>query len=152
MRTNTLRLTAIALGALLTTNSAVLADDPAGSTSSAPHPPRDTGQIAPQPMPVDPRVPTIVGIDRDLPPILSQPEHTPAPELTVDQDLDLILLGAGDFEYGPGACYGLIACCNSSWVQGCDYAAFFDDCEAQGGTVQVLLLSDGSHRFECHGE
>lgn len=152
MTTTKLRLTAVALAALLTANGTVLAEDPAGSTSTVPLPARDVGQIGPQPLPVDPRDPVIVGIDRNLPPILSEPDRTPAPGLTNDQDVDLILLGASDFEYGPGACYGLVACCNSSWVQGCDYAAFFDDCEAQGGTVQVLLLSDGSHRFECHGE
>ena len=151
MTTTPLRLTA-AVAALLITNGAVLAEDPAGSTSAAPRPPRDTGQIAPQPLPVDPRDSIIVGIDRNLPPIVPQPDHTPAPELAADQDVDLILLGASDFEYGPGACYGLIACCNSSWVQGCDYADFYDNCEAAGGTVQVLLLSDSSHRFECHGE
>ena len=55
-----------------------------------------------------------------------------------------------DFEYGHDVCYGMITCCNSAWVQGCDEDDFEDVCTIYGGEVVLNPFSDGSINYECH--
>ena len=148
-----LRLTAFALAATLATAGTSLAEDPAGSTST--HPPRDPApaRIVPVvPTPVDPTGPNVGAFDRVLPPALGLPELTPNPGLADDRDIDLVLLGATDLAYGHDVCHGLITCCNSYWVQGCDADQFEAICSYYEGTVETQIFSDGSTQYECHAE
>ena len=60
------------------------------------------------------------------------------------------LVAADDIKYPPiDACYGMITCCNSAWVQGCDAGFFEDVCTFYGGEVVLNPFSDGSINYEC---
>ncbi len=60
------------------------------------------------------------------------------------------LVAADDFKYAHDVCYGMITCCNSAWVQGCDVEFFEDVCTFYGGEVVLNPFSDGSINYECH--
>jgi len=145
--TTLFRTAATALALSLTAASITLAADPNGSTPTPPRP-RDPGPAV-QPMPSPQPGPTDLGIHRDLPP------PQPPTDLTADRDAELdriidVLLGADDLQSPAGWCDGMIDCCNTAWVQGCDFVQFDVDCVAAGGTVQIHTLSDGSTQYECH--
>ncbi|MEZ5666695.1 MAG: hypothetical protein R3F55_04520 [Alphaproteobacteria bacterium] len=144
----TLRMTVLAMA--LTAGAATAnANDPAGST--APPVPRDTGAPAVLvPMPTLPGGPNFVGGAPQLPPV---PPTGGAPALrdaADDHAVDLILLGASDLRYPHDVCYGMITCCNSFWVQGCDANQFENICTYYGGEVVVQTFSDGSLNYECY--
>ncbi len=141
---NITRMTAIVMAAALATSGPVLAADPPGSTPASP--PRDPAPGMPDLLPNDNAGPTVGGIDR-VPPNLPQPGNTPVPGLTADSLIDLDLIGATDFVYAPGSCYGLLFCCNDAWVQGCEWIEY--TCWQWGGTLDSHMLSDGSTRYEC---
>lgn len=60
------------------------------------------------------------------------------------------LLASDDLKYPHDICYGMITCCNSAWVQGCDVEFFENVCTYYGGEVVLNELSDGSINYECH--
>lgn len=148
--TTTKRLTALALAAILAAPLAatapVMAAEPAGSTSTAPRP-ADPGPSA-LPTPGRGAGPTGLAIGPLAPP--------PAPDdFAADTGADVdglidVLLGATDLRDRGGSCYGMITCCNSAWVQGCNADYFEDVCEIYGGIVQIQIFSDGSTNYECH--
>ncbi len=144
--TNIRKFAATALATTLFAIGPALATDPNGSTH--PTPPRDTvnpTSVAPPSM--DTTRPTVGGIGEiDVPALL------PIDPEIADQDrqIDLILLGATDLAYGHDVCYGMITCCNSAWVQGCDAEQFNNICSFYGGVVVIQTFSDGSLNYECH--
>ncbi len=60
------------------------------------------------------------------------------------------LLATDELAQPGGACYGMITCCNSEWVQGCDVPFFENICLYYGGEIVFNYLSDGSTNYECH--
>lgn len=141
------RLGALGLAALLASTGPALAIDPNGSTPSN-QPPRDPAPATALPLPTPGGQRAIV-IDGFTPPP-GLPDGFAAEEAAHDSAIDLILLGATDLAYGHDVCHGLITCCNSYWVQGCNADYFEDVCTYYGGTVQVQNFSDGSLQYECH--
>ncbi|MEZ5667720.1 MAG: hypothetical protein R3F55_09880 [Alphaproteobacteria bacterium] len=141
-----IRLTAIGIATALAASQTALATDPNGSAAGGPR----IAAPGPATIPTPGRnpAPTDLGAHIQLPPAV--PGDLRADDDATVDDAIGILLGADDLRYPHDVCYGLIACCNTAWVQGCEFAQFDIDCVAAGGWVEVELFSDGSHQYSCH--
>jgi len=105
-----------------------------------------TGQTPSAPMvqtvPVTPQIGGMTTRTIDLNGVLARPD---------DGTYELHPLLATDrLKNRGGSCYGMITCCNSAWVQGCDVDFFEEVCTFYGGEVVLNPFSDGSINYECH--
>lgn len=140
IRSRTLVLT---IAALLAASGPSLAADPAGSTPTTRPPVEPQGQALPTPG----RTPGPTGLT--LRPMA--PPQPPDDLAANDAQLDALIgvLGATSFGAPPGACTGLIPCCNTDQDADCEFVSYDIACVAAGGYIQIDELPDGSTQYSC---
>lgn len=145
--TTTMRLTAIALAALMTGAGPALAADPNGSTPSASGDPRGGAPASAVPQPSLPPGRTSIGIERHIPPPPPPTDLSAAQDAEVDALIGLVLILGPSPGPGSGGPQNLASSGGPGWS-----ALLDEECEWQSGGFSKCVVWDTDDPELVYGE